>query len=111
MSAAPAILFFGTDSKTTILAAVINLLPGIWTLMMAARIRAIHPTLQIAILMGSVFIRLGFAVVAGGLGWYLISDLQGHELELVIWGGVFYVVALIAETLLVHRMVSTQGEL
>jgi hypothetical protein len=100
---------FGVALKAPSLAAVVNWLPGVWTLGLIHKSRASAPTVQIAILMGSSFIRLGLAVVGGGLGWYLISDLHGRELALVIWGGVFYVVTLVAETTLAYRMVASQG--
>ena len=103
----PTCLYFDTDTKVASLAATINLLPGWWTLILIERSRRIDPTLQIAALTANALIRLIFPVVAGGLGWYLISELQGRELELVVWSGVFYVVSLITGTTLSYRIVTS----
>jgi len=105
--ALPACLYFETNTKAATFAATINLLPGWWTLILVERSRRIDPTLQIAALTGNALIRLIFPVVAGGLGWYLISGLEGREFELVVWSGVFYVIALIAGTTLSYRIVTS----
>lgn len=105
--AVPVCAYSGANLKAVNLAAMINLLPGWWTLILVTRSRRIHPTLQVAVLTGNGLIRLIFPVVAGGVGWYLISDLQDRELELVVWSGVFYVVSLIAGTTISYRIVSS----
>lgn len=105
----PTCLITQTDAKPAILAALSNWFPGVWSLRLADKSRKLVPILQIAILLGLSFVRLGLAVVTGALGWYLISDLHDRELELLLWGCAFYVVSLITGTILIHDIVSSQG--
>jgi len=99
---------FGADPGASGLAAAVNWLPGMVTIGLIHWTRKARPTVVTAVALAASFIRLIFAVVGGVLGWYLIPCLRGHALELVIWGGVFYVIALVVETTLALRSVTTQ---
>lgn len=107
--AGPAWWIFGADPRPSFLGAAVNWLPGVLTMGLIHWTRTARPTVVTAVALGSSLIRFVFAVVGGGLGWYLIPCLRGHALELVIWGGVFYLVALVVETTLALRSVTTQG--
>ncbi len=105
----PAWGVFGADPRPSAFAAGVNWLPGVLTLGLICWSRTGNPTVQTATLLASSFIRLILSVVGGGLGWYLFPYLRGLALDLVVWGGIFYVVTLVTESMLVHRLVSTQG--
>ena len=99
--------FAGRNTKPATLAMLVQLVVGLWTLRLTWRARKAEPALQVVVLAGNAMIRMIFPVVAGAFGWYLISDLQGRELELVVWFGLFGVVVLIFGSVIAGKILSS----
>ena len=99
----PARMLGGAGSEVTGLAALLSLVPGCLTLGAAELMRSRPGMEQTIFQMAAGFIRMVFAVGVGGLVYYLEPSLQGSELALLIWGTVFYLITLAAETTLVCR--------
>lgn len=97
------------NRKVTLLACLSSWWPSVWSIMLIDRTRKTAPIIQIGVAISISFIRLIFTVVTGALGWYLISDLQERALELMVWGVVFYVLALVVSTRLIYQMVTPLG--
>jgi hypothetical protein len=109
--AGPAALMSDEGPSVTIPAALVCLVPNLLALGVAALVRGKSQLTQMGVLLASFLIR---PLVALGLGlavYYLLPDLRGRALSLLVWGALFYLIILVAESYVVSRQVagSTAG--
>lgn len=109
--AGPAALVSDEGPSVTIPAALVCLVPNLLALGVAALVRGKSQLTQMGVLLTLFLIR---PLVALGLGlavYYLLPDLRGRALSLLVWGALFYLIILAAESYVVSRQVagSTAG--
>jgi hypothetical protein len=101
--AGPAILLGGSGPEVTGLAALVCLAPNLLALGVAELFKTRSEYVRTAVLVISFVARL-FLVVGLGFTVYLLSPhLKGNELSFVLWGALFYLILLAAESRLVSR--------
>jgi hypothetical protein len=104
--AGPAMLLGGAGPEVTVPALVVCLAPNLLALGAAELAQARGQTVQTAVVLVSFVVR---PVVAFGLGlaaYYLLPDLQGRAVALLVWGALFYLILLAAESVVVSRRVA-----
>jgi hypothetical protein len=103
LTAGPAALLGGDGPELTGLALLVCLAPNLLALGVAELVRTRSEYTRTAVLAISFAGRL-ILVIGLGFAVYLVSPhLKGHELSFVLWGGLFYLVLLVAESRLVSR--------
>jgi hypothetical protein len=101
--AGPAMLLGGDGPAVTVPALVVCLAPNLLALGVVELLRTRSEYTQTAALAISFVARL-FVVIGLGFAAYLVlPGLKGHELSFVLWGAVFYLILLAAESRLVSR--------
>jgi hypothetical protein len=101
--AGPAMLLGGDGPEVTGLAALVCLAPNLLALGVAELFKTRSEYVRTAALLISFVARL-FLVLGLGFTVYLLSPhLKGHELAFVLWGALFYLIFLAAESRLVSR--------
>jgi hypothetical protein len=101
--AGPAMLLGGDGPEVTVPALVVCLAPNLLALGVVELLRTRSEYTQTAALVISFVARL-FVVIGLGFAAYLVlPGLKGHELSFVLWGAVFYLILLAAESRLVSR--------
>jgi hypothetical protein len=101
--AGPAMLLGGDGPAVTVPALVVCLAPNLLALGVVELLRTRSEYTQTAALVISFVARL-FVVIGLGFAAYLVlPGLKGHELSFVLWGAVFYLILLAAESRLVSR--------
>lgn len=104
--AGPAMLLGGAGPEVTVPALVVCLAPNLLALGAAELVRARGQTVQTGVVLVSFVVR---PVVAFGLGlaaYYLLSDLRGRVVPLLVWGALFYLILLATESVVVSRRVA-----
>jgi hypothetical protein len=109
--AGPAALVSDEGPQVTVPAALVCLVPNLLALGVAGLVRTTNPITQMGILLASFLIRPLLALALGFATYYLFPPLKGREVSLLVWGAVFYLIDLGAETYVVTRQVagSTAG--
>jgi len=101
--AGPAMLVGGDGPEVTGLALVVCLAPNLLALGLVELVRTRSEYTRTAVLAISSVARL-FLVIGLGFVVYLLSPhLKGHELSFVLWGALFYLILLAAESRVVSR--------
>ena len=101
--AGPAMLLGGDGPDLTLPALLVCLAPNLLALGVAELVRNRSEFTRTATLLVSFVARL-FVVLGLGFAVYLMSpQLKGRELSFVVWGAVFYLILLAAESRLVSR--------
>jgi hypothetical protein len=101
--AGPAMLLGGDGPEVTGPALLVCLAPNLLALGVVELVRTRSEYTRTAVLAISSVARL-FLVVGLGFIVYLVSPhLKGHELSFVLWGALFYLILLAAESRLVSR--------
>jgi hypothetical protein len=101
--ALPAMLLGGSGPEVTGLAALVCLAPNLLALWVAELFKTRSEYVRTAVLLVTFVARL-FLVLGLGFAVYLLSPhLKGHELAYVLWGAMFYLIFLVAESRLVSR--------
>lgn len=104
--AGPAMLLGGDGPDLTLPALLVCLAPNLLALGVAELVRNRSEFTRTATLLVSFVARL-FVVLGLGFAVYLMSpQLKGRELSFVVWGAVFYLILLAAESRLVSRLLA-----
>jgi hypothetical protein len=104
--AGPAMLLGGDGPDLTLPALLVCLAPNLLALGVAELVRNRSEFTRTATLLISFVARL-FVVIGLGFTVYLLSpQLKGRELSFVVWGAVFYLILLAAESRLVSRLLA-----
>jgi hypothetical protein len=106
MLAGPAALVSDEGSTVTVPAALVCLVPNLLALGVAGLVRTKSQLTQMGVLLASFLIRPLVALALGLLAYKLYPPLQGRELSLLVWGTVFYLILLAAESYVVSRQVA-----
>lgn len=104
--AGPAMLLGGAGPEVTVPALLVCLAPNLLALGAVELARGRGQTVQTGVVLVSFLVR---PVVAMGLGlaaYYLLPDLQGRAPALLVWGALFYLILLAAESVVVSRRVA-----
>ena len=111
LAAGPAALFGGAGPEVTVPALLVCLVPNLLALGVAGLVRRKSPTAQTGVLLASFLVRPLLALGLGVAAYYGLPDLRGRAVALLVWGAVFYLVILAAESYVVSRQVagSTAG--
>jgi len=109
--AGPAALVSDEGPEVTVPALLVCLVPDLLALVAARLVRSKEQMFQTGVVLASFLIR---PLLALGLGfgiYVLLPHLRGRELSLLIWGAVFYLLILGAESYVVSRQLagSTAG--
>ncbi len=109
--AGPAALVSDEGPAVTVPAALVCLVPNLLALGVARLVRAKDQVTQMGVLLASFLVRPLVALALGLAVYYLFPPLKGRELSLLVWGAVFYLIILAAESYVVSRQVagSTAG--
>jgi hypothetical protein len=109
--AGPAAMLGGTGPEVTVPALLVCLVPNLLALGVAGLVRRKSPTAQTGVLLASFLVRPLLAMGLGLAAYYGLPDLRGRGLALLVWGAVFYLLILAAESYVVSRQVagSTAG--
>ena len=109
--AGPAALVSDEGPAVTVPAALVCLVPNLLALGVAGLVRGKSQLTQVGVLLASFLIRPLVALALGLAAYYLFPPLQGRALSLLVWGAVFYLIVLGAESYVVSRQVagSTAG--
>lgn len=109
--AGPAALVSDEGPSVTVPAALVCLVPNLLALVVAGLVRGKSQLTQVGVLLASFLIRPLVALALGLAAYYLYPPLQGRALSLLVWGAVFYLIVLAAESYVVSRQVagSTAG--
>jgi hypothetical protein len=103
--AGPAMLLGGAGPEVTVPALVVCLAPNLLALGAAEWARARGPVTQTGVLLGSFLVRPVIAIGLGLAAYYLLPGLSGHLSALLVWGALFYLILLAAESVVVSRRV------
>jgi len=104
--AGPAALVSDEGPTVTGPAALVCLVPNLLALGVAGLVRGKSQLTQTGVLLASFLIRPLVALALGLAAYYLYPPLKGRELSLLVWGAVFYLIVLAAESYVVSRQVS-----
>jgi len=109
--ALPAALVSDEGPAVTLPALVVCLVPNLLALAVAGLVRGKSQLTQTGVLLASFLVRPLVALGLGLAGYYLLPDLRGRAVSLLVWGAVFYLILLAAESYVVSRQVagSTAG--
>jgi len=104
--AGPAALLGGTKPEVTGSALVVCLAPNLLALLVARLVRTQSQVTQTGVVLASFLIRPLIALGLGFAVYYAWPELKGHEVSLLLWGVMFYLLLLIAESYVVSRQVA-----
>lgn len=104
--AGPAALVSDEGPSVTVPAALVCLVPNLLALAVAGLVRTKSPLTQTGVLLASFLVRPLVALGLGVWAYYLLPPLHGRALSLVVWGAVFYLILLAAESYVVSRQVA-----
>jgi hypothetical protein len=104
--AGPAMLLGGAGPEVTVPALVVCLAPNLLALGAAELVRARGQTVQTGVVLVSFLVRPVVAVGLGLAAYFLLPDLQGRAPALLVWGALFYLILLAAESVVVSRRVA-----
>ena len=104
--ALPAALLGGAGPEVTVPALVVCLAPNLLALGAVELARARGQTVQTGVVLVSFLVRPAVAIGLGLAAYYLVPDLRGRAVPLLVWGALFYLVLLAAETVVVSRRVA-----
>jgi hypothetical protein len=104
--AGPAALMTNEGPEVTVPALLVCLVPNLVALIVAGLVRPRGPAVLTGVLLASFLIR-PFVSIALGFGLYaVLPRLHGRELSLLVWGALFYIILLGAESIVVSRQVA-----
>jgi hypothetical protein len=101
--AGPSWLFGGDGPEVTIPAALVCLVPNLLALGVNELVKTRSQSAQTGVLLASFLIRPLLAIGLGLAVYYLLPDLHGRALSLLVWGALFYLILLAAESAVVSR--------
>ena len=101
--AGPSMLLGGAGPEVTVPVALVCLAPNLLALGVAEWARTRSEYTRTAVLLVSSLARLFLVIGLGFVVYLLFPHLKGHEVSLLVWGAVFYLVLLVAESRLVSR--------
>jgi hypothetical protein len=109
--AGPSMLLGGAGPDVTVPVVLVCLAPNLLALGVAEWARTRSEYTRTAVLLVSTLARLFLVIGLGFAVYFLFPHLKGHEVSLLVWGAVFYLVLLFAESRLVSRRmaVATAG--
>lgn len=96
----------GAGPEVTVPALLVCLAPNLLALCVVELIRTRSEWTRTAVLLVSFLARPILAFVLGICVYFLLPHLKGHELSLLVWGAVFYLILLAVESRVVSRRVS-----
>jgi hypothetical protein len=105
--AGPAALLDGDGPEITLPVLLVCLAPNLLALGIAEFVRTRSEYTRTAVLLVSFLARLFLVLGLAFSVYMLLPYLKGHELSLALWGALFYLVLLAAESLVVSRRVAT----
>jgi hypothetical protein len=107
------ILFAGTTAllggdgpEVTVPALLVCLVPNLLALGVSEYFKSRSELTRTAVLLITFVGRLFLVIGLGFAVYFLLPFLKGRELSLVLWGAVFYLILLVAETRVVARRVA-----
>jgi hypothetical protein len=103
VTALPAWALGGAGPDLTVPAALVCLIPNLVLLGVVEVVKTRGPVVQTGVVLGSFLVR---PLVTMGLGlgvYFSIPALDGRPVPLLVWGTVFYLVTLAAESIVVSR--------
>ena len=103
--AGPAMLLGGAGPEVTVPALVVCLAPNLLALGAAELARARGPVTQTGVLLASFLVRPVLAIGLGLAAYFLLPGLSGRLSALLVWGALFYLILLAAESIVVSRRV------
>ena len=101
--AGPSMLLGGDGPEVTGSAMLVCLAPNLLALGVAEAVRTRSETTRTGALLASFLVRPILAIGLGFTVYVLLPHLKGHELSLLVWGAMFYLILLAAESLVVSR--------
>jgi hypothetical protein len=104
--AGPAALISNEGPTVTVPAALVWLVPNLLALAVAGLVRGRSQLTQTGVLLGSFLVRPLVALGLGVAAYYGYPPLQGRGVSLLVWGAVFYLILLGAESYVVSRQVA-----
>lgn len=104
--AGPAALLSNEGPTVTIPALLVCLVPNLLALLVTELVRSKSDLTRMGVLLASFLFRPFLAVGLGFVVYFLLPALRGRELSLLVWGAIFYLVILGAESYVVSRQVS-----
>lgn len=104
--AGPAALATNEGPIVTIPALLICLAPNLLALLVSELVRSKSEWTRMGVLLASFLIRPFLSVGLGFAVYFVLPALHGRELSLLVWGAVFYLIVLGAESYVVSRQVS-----
>jgi len=104
--AGPAALISNEGPTVTVPAALVCLVPNLLALAVAGLVRGRSQLTQTGVLLGSFLVRPLVALGLGVAAYYGYPPLQGRGVSLLVWGAVFYLILLGAESYVVSRQVA-----
>jgi hypothetical protein len=99
-------LLGGDGPVVTVPAALVCLAPNLLALIVVEVVRSRSETARTGVLLASFLVRPLLAIGLGFVVYVLMPDLKGRELSLLVWGAMFYLILLVAESLVVSRRVA-----
>ena len=104
--AGPAALVSDEGPSVTVPAVLVCLVPNLLALAVAGLVRTRSQLTQTGVLLASFLVRPLVALALGLAAYYSFPPLQGRGLSLLVWGAVFYLILLAAESYVVSRQVA-----
>lgn len=104
--AGASMLLGGAGPEVTVPALVVCLAPNLLALGVAEFVRTRSEFTRTAVLLVSFLARPILAMALGLGAYFLLPHLKGHELSLLVWGTVFYLILLAVESRVVSRRAS-----
>lgn len=101
--ALPAWLLGGAGPEVTVPVALACLAPNLLALGVAEAVRGRGEVTRTGVLLVSFLARPLLVAGLGVAAYFLLPDLRGRELALLVWGSVFYLILLAAESRVVSR--------
>ena len=101
--AGPSWLLGGDGPEVTIPAAVVCLVPNLLALGVIELVKTRSQTAQTGVLLASFLVRPLVTIGLGLAVYFLSPDLHGRALSLLVWGVLFYLILLVAESIVVSR--------
>ena len=99
----PSWLLGGDGPEVTVPAALVCLIPNLLALGVTELVKTRSLTAQTGVLLASFLVRPLLSVGLGLSAYYLLPDLRGRALSLLVWGALFYIILLVAESAVVAR--------
>lgn len=106
VTAGPAALFGGDGPELTVPALLVCLAPNLLALYVAEYFKNQSEYTRTAVLLITFVARLFLVIGLGFTVYFLLPYLKGRELSWVLWGAMFYLILLAAESRVVARRVA-----